>query len=496
MLDRLTGMDRGTLNEEDKTKIEGTPARKETWDLNQTGNWAGYDVAENGQAVLNQTRTNNKANEILSTTEAEGQTQWVTPEYDARGNMITMPKPDSPASAMVCVYDAWNRMVQSRNSDGGVIATYRYDGLTRRIKKLLGPDPENPTATYDYYHSARQILETRKNGSASPYEQHVWGLRYVHSPVCRWYDENADGQDVETHYYTNDANFNVTALVEPDGEVVERVTYDPYGKATFYNGSWANPSSTSSYGNTITFTGHRLDTETGLIFGGGRYYHPTLGLWLSRDPSGYMDGMSLYQYTGSGPVDRVDSYGGVWYKPWTWFDKDEEEAEPEERAAKGAAQGAAEAAQEAAKNYSEEGKLNLTKDVTPTSAERLKSLANSAGWTVVETMKGGLEAFAKSDPCNQWYGKAAEAIKAAGDPKTLCNPCSVIMAGTVKASQGLYPEQKAGLGIAGRCQTDILIGSGGYLEGVTASRAFATFAENLYKKCCELYKKIHPAAQK
>jgi hypothetical protein len=59
-----------------------------------------------GQAVLNQMRTNNKANEILSTTEAESQTQWAQPEYDARGNMITVPKPNSPASAFACVWDA------------------------------------------------------------------------------------------------------------------------------------------------------------------------------------------------------------------------------------------------------------------------------------------------------------------------------------------------------------------------------------------------------
>jgi len=32
------------------------------------------------------------------------------------------------------------------------------------------------------------------------------------------------------YYYTNDANFNVTALVGTDGDVAERVAYDPYGK--------------------------------------------------------------------------------------------------------------------------------------------------------------------------------------------------------------------------------------------------------------------------
>jgi len=122
--------DRGTLNA-GKTAIEGTPARQEDWTLNQTGNWAGYDVAENGQAVLNQTRTNNKANEILSTTEAESQTQWVTPVYDARGNMTTVPKPDSPASAFTCTWDAWNRLVEVKYGEA-TLARYAYDGTARR----------------------------------------------------------------------------------------------------------------------------------------------------------------------------------------------------------------------------------------------------------------------------------------------------------------------------------------------------------------------------
>ena len=65
--------------------------------------WAGYHTKTDGAAVLDQTRTNNKANEITGLSEPESQTQWVVPEYDARGNMITMPKPDSPASAMIYV---------------------------------------------------------------------------------------------------------------------------------------------------------------------------------------------------------------------------------------------------------------------------------------------------------------------------------------------------------------------------------------------------------
>ena len=63
-------------------------------------------MAENGAPVLTQTRTNNKANEITGLSEPESQTQWAQPAYDARGNMISLPKPDSPASAFTCIWDA------------------------------------------------------------------------------------------------------------------------------------------------------------------------------------------------------------------------------------------------------------------------------------------------------------------------------------------------------------------------------------------------------
>jgi len=48
-------------------------------------------------------------------------------------------------------------------------------------------------------------------------------------------------------YYCQDANFNVTALVDGyDGAVVERYVYDPYGNVTVYNNwsatvAWADP---------------------------------------------------------------------------------------------------------------------------------------------------------------------------------------------------------------------------------------------------------------
>jgi len=140
---------------------------------------------------------------------------------------------------------------------------------------------ENWTVTEFYYSNARQVVEVRRDGgktrTGNPLseptlattlrEQYVWSPRYVNAPVVRFRDEDTDGQNVETLYYTNDANFNVTALINTSGAVVERYTYDPYGKVTFRAEDWTVRQS-SAYANDVLFTGHRLDTETGLYYGG------------------------------------------------------------------------------------------------------------------------------------------------------------------------------------------------------------------------------------
>jgi len=411
--------------------------------------------------------------------------------------MTSGPKPGAETTRIHMKYDAWNRMTAVYADDGNgepgaVIAEYRYDGLTRRIQKIVEGSPD---VTYDYYYNeSRQCLETRKGGNTNPLEQFVWSPRYVHSPVLRWRDGNCDGDYADEGdsvlYYCNDANFNVTALVGTDGSVVERVVYDPYGKPTFYDGSWANPSATSAYSNDVLFTGHRLDTETGLFYGGFRYYHPTMGRWTIWDPRPYAREMSLVEYCSSLPTSVTDPLGTVWYKPWTWWSKDDEELSPDEKAAKGAAQGAGEAAQEAAKNYSEDGKLKWGKDVSPeTVGARLKGLTTAAGMQAVDTMIGGLDAFANSDACTKWYSDAADVIKEAGDSKTTCNPCAKIALGTDTSVP--IPAQKNGMGIAGRCQTDLVV-KGGNFGGGTVGMAFAAFAKNLYEKCNELFKKTHP----
>ena len=162
---------------------------------------------------------------------------------------------------------------------------------------------------------ANKDTQTTVDGAAARV-QWLWDVRYIDAPVLRWRDTNADGTLDETLYYCNDANMNATALVGTSGTVVERYLYDPYGKVSVYDGSWSAVTWANSKQNEVLFAGYRLDPESGLYHVRHRYYHPTLGRWIERDPTDYSgsmrqlaDAISLYEYVTSNPVDRADPLG-------------------------------------------------------------------------------------------------------------------------------------------------------------------------------------------
>ncbi|MBM4018397.1 MAG: hypothetical protein FJ288_08755 [Planctomycetes bacterium] len=211
--------------------------------------------------------------------------------------MTRAPRPGQESTAtegLLMVYDAWNRQAAAyRDADGDgakgagdpLVQETRYDGLNRRIAKLV-PNGNNWDRTDYYCSEAWQCLEERCGANqqskdtvaAAVKVQWLWDVRYIDAPVLRWRDTGGDPDLDETLYFCNDANMNVTALVDgtagrqTEGEVVERVVYDPYGKPKFCDASWANTADSSAYANEILYCGYRFDPETGLYHVRHRHY--------------------------------------------------------------------------------------------------------------------------------------------------------------------------------------------------------------------------------
>ena len=126
-------------------------------------------------------------------------------------------------------------------------------------------------------------------------------------------DENTDNDslcDDARLYFLNDANMNVTSMVDTNGDAIERYVYDPYGKVTIYDGTWSSTCSTSSYSNTVLYTGRDLEPETLLYFYRARQYSAELGRFVSRDPIGYQaHEWNLYGYVRGTPSAMTDPRG-------------------------------------------------------------------------------------------------------------------------------------------------------------------------------------------
>lgn len=159
-----------------------------------------------------------------------------------------------------------------------------------------------------------------------------------------------------------DAQCSTVAVIEDNGQLVERVAYDPYGKARHQQpldldgdgdaAPYDLNSIADAFGKAINVTGYNVDADIdrdgdvdyadageysakdalvqgqisdadnvvgwcGYIFSPEtmdyivrfRHYSPELGRWLERDPAGYVDGMNLYQNVRSSPTRFTDPQG-------------------------------------------------------------------------------------------------------------------------------------------------------------------------------------------
>ena len=261
----------------------------------------------------------------------------VTPSCDAAGNMTN-------DGIYKYKYDAWNRLVevdrQGPTSSPQVIAQYAYDGLGRRIKKVVSNSGDKDGTQYFYHNNRWQLLEI-DNAAGVARQQFVWGTNYIDEAVCMDVDTGADGDCTDESsrhfFYMQDGNWNVTGLREDMGsgpQVVERYEYDPYGAVRIYRGAssagmaeqrtvtgqslkWLDASLPE---NPFLYTGYFYDSEIGKYQVRNRQDDPILGRWIQRDPAGYADCANLYQYVRDAPIIGVDpqgtrlqySYRGIW----------------------------------------------------------------------------------------------------------------------------------------------------------------------------------------
>ncbi len=246
--------------------------------------------------------------------------------YDANFNL-------SGYDAWSYVYDAEKRLISASGSGTamgqGHSAQFVYDGLGRCVKRTI--DNVTTLITYDGW---KPIAEWNGAGGLV-----AWNL---YGPGADEILVRFDASDSKFLYYHLDAMGHVQFLLDEYGLVLDKYTYDAFGKPKVTDADGAERATTSN-GNRFLFTGREYLSALGLYDYRHRVYHPALGRFLQVDPLGlqiegaklsaeqtalYTTGgapekfsaseSNLYRYCNNDPVNKSDptglyvTYGGKW----------------------------------------------------------------------------------------------------------------------------------------------------------------------------------------
>lgn len=295
-LSQVSAAARGSLNL-NATAISGVPAAAESWDYDPTGNWRGYYSAVNGSTTLDQHRVHDRGNRL---TQIEDNPHNMI--LDRVGRMRQM-APDADGDwdgKLELTWDAWSRITRVKNN-GEVVGEYAYDGTHRRTTREVGSD-----TLHSYYNDAWRPVEERKDAETTASISYLWGSRHRDDLVRR--DRAVGGTSLnETRYVLMDY-FNPAALTDASGVVKERYAFSAFGLRTILNPNFTGRS-TSECAMEFAFQGQFLDTESGLMNYGFRYYSPQLGRWTCKDPIEEEGGVNLYTSSSNDASNRVDYLG-------------------------------------------------------------------------------------------------------------------------------------------------------------------------------------------
>jgi RHS repeat-associated protein len=117
---------------------------------------------------------------------------------------------------------------------------------------------------------------------------------------------------VSTRYFVNDRLGSVSVITDENGLVVERLSYDAWGKRRYPNGT-DDPAGAITSQTTTGFTGQEELADVGLVHLNGRVYDPLIGRMMSADPMvpdpANGQTWNRYSYVINNPLSFTDPNG-------------------------------------------------------------------------------------------------------------------------------------------------------------------------------------------
>ena len=239
-------------------------------------------------------------------------------QYDVLGNRTQKAATaGAPLGTTDYVYSADNSLASESGPAGSV--AYHYDAAGNLISKIGASGTTN--YSYDVDNSLTGV--TLPSGASSIFAYDVDGTRvrttdsrgtlsqvYINGSL--YLESSTAGQQ---NYYTPGIgqvvnNVSTMFLADAQGSTVglsgsaggvTAYEYDAWGNKLIGPAAWQTP---FTY---VGKEGYVSDPDTGLMKLGCRYYDPTIGRFITKDPK--RDGLNWYAYCGDDPVNAADPTG-------------------------------------------------------------------------------------------------------------------------------------------------------------------------------------------
>ncbi len=255
-------------------------------EANQLTHWEQWDT-ENGTMLKNAALTydddGNRTAQNVSITGGD------------TGNGINPP----PAASGTTSYqwDAQDRLSSVTLPDGTQHA-YDYDYRTRRIgthKLASGVQQAQTAIVFAGGLSLAEFDTTTDTLPDTPTVEYVRGPDMGGGVGGMLYSMRASG----TKYSLSNGRGDIVAQADSSATLTWTASYEAYGRRTTETGL-----------NQDKQRGNSKDEDpTGLLNEGFRYRDLETGVWLSRDPAGFVDGPNVYAYVKQNPWTGFDAHG-------------------------------------------------------------------------------------------------------------------------------------------------------------------------------------------
>ena len=207
--------------------------------------------------------------------------------WDANGNLVSRTQ---GAAVTQYGYDAENRLVSIAGTGIADQYTYDYDG--NRVKAVTAAG------------TTRFLVDTNNNTGLSQVLEETDGGGALQARYSYGKESLAMVRGAAPSFSLRDIFGSARGLTNAAGAITDTYQYDAFGNTVSANGSTVNP---------YRYRGERLDVDSGFYQLRARYFSPTHGRFMTRDPlPGQVEAPASrhrYAYADDDPVNKMDPTG-------------------------------------------------------------------------------------------------------------------------------------------------------------------------------------------